>query len=75
MEYQKKGSKKILKYKENIIKRSIKTLRENCPDIQSKCGKIRTGKEFRIQSECGKDGPEKTPYLDTFQAVRKEQKM
>ena len=32
-------------------------------------------KELRIQSECGKDGPEKTPYLDTFQAVGKEQKM
>ena len=23
----------------------------------------------RIQSECGKYGPEKTPYLDTFHAV------
>ena len=24
---------------------------------------------LRIQSECGKYGPEKTPYLDTFHAV------
>ena len=24
---------------------------------------------FHIQSECGKYGPEKTPYLDNFQAV------
>ena len=25
---------------------------------------------LRIQSECGKYGPEKTPHLDTFHAVR-----
>ena len=24
---------------------------------------------LRIQSDCGKYGPEKTPYLDTFHAV------
>ena len=29
----------------------------------------RYGVSLRIQSKCGKYGPEKTPYFDTFHAV------
>ena len=29
----------------------------------------RHGVSLRIQSECDKNGPEKTPHLDTFHAV------
>ena len=38
----------------------------------SSCFGLNTKKNsvsLRIQSECGKNGPEKTPYLDTFHAA------
>ena len=40
------------------------SLREKCPNKEFFLVLI-----FRIQSKCGKYGPEKTPYLDTFHAV------
>ena len=44
----------------------------------SKCGVISGERYFvslRIQSECGKYGPEITQYLDTFHTVRMIEKM
>ena len=50
------------KLSRHILKNFVKTLPEKCPNTEylSVFG-----------PNAGKDGPEKTPYLDTFHAVKK----
>ena len=50
----------------NVFSRKI-TLREKCPNMEFF---LYLSVSFCIQSDAGKYGPEKSPYLDTFHAGR-----
>ena len=50
----------------NVFSRKI-TLREKCPNTEFF---LYLSVFFCIQSDAGKYGPEKSPYMDTFHAAR-----